>query len=372
MICIAHTWFLGIGGYVPALLFIHLGITPWLGMLVGMLCAALLAIFMFYLPFRLGLPSLSFVIYTLALVFIGYHIALGSTLLGRDWGLHLFFQADNPANFQWRSKLPYYYILLVMTVGVGAINWLILRSKVGLFFRGIKDNERVAAAAGVDVVRYKLLAIAISAGLMAPAGTLWGMYSRFVDPETLLAVHLPIKICLYTVIGGVGTFWGPIAGAATLAPLTELIRGAMGARYAGGDMTGGDDGGLDDEEIDLARADDLGGAVGEDRGGRDGHPAALVSEFSHAAFDELILEGLAVGLLEDSDSFLGGRGGDSLEHVDGPELSDDAAAAPVRVSPTPGSASRMWPSTDRTWADSSIQSLAATVAQVWPHATSTW
>lgn len=237
MICIAHTWFLGIGGYVPALLFIHLGITPWLGMLVGILCAALLALFIFYLPFRLGLPSLSFVIYTLALVFIGYHIALGSTLLGRDWGLHLFFEADNPANFQWRSKLPYYYILLVMTIGVGAINWLILRSKVGLFFRAIKDNERVAAAAGVDVVRYKLLAIAISAGLMAPAGTLWGMYSRFVDPETLLAVHLPIKICLYTVIGGVGTFWGPIAGAATLAPLTELIRGAMGARYAGGDMT---------------------------------------------------------------------------------------------------------------------------------------
>lgn len=79
-------------------------------------------------------------------------------------------------------------------------------------------------------------------------------------------------------------------------------------------MAGGDDGGLDDEEIDLARADDLRGAVGEDRGGRDGYPAAPVSEFSHAAFDELILEGLAVGLLEDSDSFLGGRGGDSLEH----------------------------------------------------------
>jgi branched-chain amino acid transport system permease protein len=236
MICIAHTCFLGIGAYLPALLFIHLGISPWFGMMAGMLGAAVLALILFYLPFRLGLPPLSFVIYTLALVFITYHVALGSTILGRDWGLHLFFRADDPANFQWQSKLPYYYLLLVMTFGGGAVNRMILKSKVGLFFRAIKDNERVAAAAGINIVRYKLLASIISAGLIAPAGIFWGMYSRFVDPETLLSVHLPIKICLYTVIGGVGTFWGPIIGAATLAPLTELIRGAMGARYAGGDL----------------------------------------------------------------------------------------------------------------------------------------
>ena len=236
MICMAHTWFLGIGAYLPALLFLKLGISPWAGVLVGMVGAAFIAVIISYLPFRLGMPPLGFVNFTLALVFIAYHIAMGWPLLGRDWGLHLYFRVEDPLNFQWLSKLPYYYILLGMTVLVGAVNWVILRSKVGLFFRAIKNNERVASGAGIDVVRYKLLAMVISAGLTAPAGILWGMYSRLVDPESLLAVHLPIKIILYTVVGGMGTFWGPILGAALLAPLTEIIRGITGARYAGGDL----------------------------------------------------------------------------------------------------------------------------------------
>ena len=236
MICMAHTCFLGVGAYLPALLFIKLGISPWVGMGVGMLGAGFLAVIISYLPFRLGMPPLGFVNFTLACVFIAYHMTVGSDLLGRDWGLQLFFRDENSLNLQWLSKEPYYYLLVGMTICVGAINRMILESKLGLFFRAIKENERVAAAAGIDVVRYKLIAIILSAALIAPAGILWGMYSRLVDPESLLAVHLPIKITLYTVIGGMGTFWGPIVGAVILAPLTEIIRGIMGARYAGGDL----------------------------------------------------------------------------------------------------------------------------------------
>ena len=236
MFCMVHTCFVGLGAYVPALLFINLEISPWIGMLAGMFSAAVLAFVIGYPPFRLGLPPLSFVIYTLALVFIAYHGVFGSSFLGRDWGLQLYFRVENAANLQWLTKLPYYYLLLIMTVGIGAVNWLILKSKLGLYFRAIKDNERVAAGAGVDVVRYKLVAFVLSALLTAPAGIVWGMYSRVVEPETLLGVHLPIKMTLYTVIGGVGTFWGPIIGASLLAPVTEIIRGVMGARYAGGDL----------------------------------------------------------------------------------------------------------------------------------------
>jgi len=236
MYSIGHTLFLGAGGYVAVLLFLNLHISPWLGMWAGVLIALLLALLMGYLGFRFGLSPLSFVIMTLAFAFIADQVVTATPALGQERGFRLYFTSDDPANFLWLSKVPYYYIILAMTLGAIAVNYFILRSKLGLYFKAIHDNERAAAAAGVDILKYKLYAFLISAALTSLAGTFWGQYAGLINPENHLAIIIGVLMILYTAIGGVGTLWGSIAVPAFFVPLGEFLRSELGARYAGANL----------------------------------------------------------------------------------------------------------------------------------------
>jgi len=229
MVSLCHTLFIGAGAYTSTLLFLHFGISPWLGMIPGAGVALLIALAVGWLCFPRGLPPLSFVIISMALAFSGIAVVLSSpSFLGGDKGFSLFFTSPNPWNYQFISKLPYYYIILAMTIGIIATHMLIVRSKVGLYFRSINDNERGAAAAGVNIVRYKLIALGLSAFLCALAGTFWAQYSCYVNPENVMDIHLSVLLILFVTIGGFGTVWGPIFAATILVPLGEILRAEMG------------------------------------------------------------------------------------------------------------------------------------------------
>ena len=98
-----------------------------------------------------------------------------------------------------------------------------MNSKIGLYLRVIRDNERIAKAVGVDTMRYKLIALIISGALTAIAGAIWVQYYRFVEPQTF-SPHLGIVVILMTVVGGIGTLWGPVVGAVILIPVGEVLR----------------------------------------------------------------------------------------------------------------------------------------------------
>lgn len=138
---------------------------------------------------------------------------------GSTEGLLLVYSGTHPLYFQFESKITFYYIILAMVVGILLLARYIITTKMGTYFFAIHDNERVAAACGVN----ELIAFSISAVLTAFAGTFWAQYYRFVGPASV-EPHETIIVILLTVVGGIGTLWGPVVGPVILIPLGEILR----------------------------------------------------------------------------------------------------------------------------------------------------
>ena len=116
---------------------------------------------------------------------------------------------------------------------VCAVILAIHRSRLGYVFLAIRENERSAAALGIDVVQGKVIAAAISGALAALVGPVYANYVLFIDPESVLGVTLSIDALLFSFVGGLGSLFGPLLGAVVLVPLTELLRSLLGGRLAG-------------------------------------------------------------------------------------------------------------------------------------------
>jgi branched-chain amino acid transport system permease protein len=173
----------------------------------------------------------------------GHYFAIATIALGEivqtlfinwDWiggarGLFVPIKPDSFVEFQFhRSKQTYYYVALAMLALAFGLTHLLERSRAGFYFRAIREDEEAAASLGVHVARSKQFAMAISAGLTALGGTFYAQYILFIDPESVFPLSLSILICLVAVLGGVGTLWGPVVGAAVLVPLSEGTRVLLG------------------------------------------------------------------------------------------------------------------------------------------------
>jgi branched-chain amino acid transport system permease protein len=137
------------------------------------------------------------------------------------------------ATFHFRSETSYFLIILAMSAIAFVVARTLYHAKLGIYFRCIRDNERASLAIGVNVLRYKIAAMMISAALTAVAGTFYAQYLLFVDPRTFTSLQLTIQIILFTVVGGVGTTWGPIIGPLLLVPLSETIRAQLAGQLPG-------------------------------------------------------------------------------------------------------------------------------------------
>jgi branched-chain amino acid transport system permease protein len=231
-ISLGHAVFFGTGAYTSTLVVQQAWLgpwaNPWLGMLLGVALAALLSQVIGYPVFRLR--GHYFAIATIAVGEIVQTLAINWDAVGGARGLFVpIKRPDSLANFQFHeSKQTYYYIALALFLLALALNRWIVRSRTGFYFRAIREDQDAAAALGIPVARYKLRAMAISAALTALGGTFYAQYVLFIDPESVLPLSLSILICLVAVLGGVGTLWGPLLGAAILIPLGEITRVQLG------------------------------------------------------------------------------------------------------------------------------------------------
>lgn len=233
-VSLGNAVFLGIGAYTSTLLLVKLGVTPWLGMLIGAGLAAGFAVAVGYPVFRLG--GHYFAIATIALAEIVLAIFTNWDFVGGAVGIQLPLARDAAglATDSWmylqfnQSRAPYYYIALGLLVLITLATWMLERSKIGYYLRAIKNDQQAARALGVDVLHYKLIAIAISAAFTAMIGTFYAQYLLFIDPETTMRLELSVLIALVAILGGVGTVAGPLLGAALLVPASELLRGQFG------------------------------------------------------------------------------------------------------------------------------------------------
>lgn len=218
-----HAVFLGLGGYVSTLLWMNLGLSPWLGMLAGGLSSALMGVAVCYFCFRANLPVLGFGIFTLALSVMAVFVVATVPIAGYTEGVMLVYRGTDPSNFQFESTIPFYYIILAFLAIVVFVTWRIMNSKIGLYFRAVRDNDVVARAAGVNVLGVRLLAMGMSGFFTALGGSFWAQYYRFLGPE-MVGPHLIFTVILLTVLGGMGTLWGPVVGPFLLIPLAEYLR----------------------------------------------------------------------------------------------------------------------------------------------------
>ncbi len=134
------------------------------------------------------------------------------------------------------SKLGYYYIALTLLVAVVVFMYIMERSKMGFYFKAIRENEEVATGLGVNKTAYKLIAIAISAGITGVCGSLLAQYSLYVEPAYMFDHTISVTIALTAVFGGAGNIVGPILGSLILMPISELTRAWMGSGGSGVDL----------------------------------------------------------------------------------------------------------------------------------------
>ncbi|MBR1144142.1 branched-chain amino acid ABC transporter permease [Bradyrhizobium sp. AUGA SZCCT0431] len=237
LVSLGHGGFMGVGAYVTALLWNHLGISPWIGIPLSMVCAGLLAVIVAYPCFRYRITGHYFVLVTLALSGIVLQVITAT----RDYtGGSLGYTPNRTKGsqllaLQFDDKTTWYLIALFVWV-VGLLIWQwVDRSMSRYAMEAISDDEDAAAAAGVNVTFEKLRITIISALMTALAGALYCQYQMFISPDTVSGIAVSLQMVFAVIVGGVYVSFGPTVGAIITILLAEFLRIWFGTKAVGWD-----------------------------------------------------------------------------------------------------------------------------------------
>ena len=222
-----HAAFFGIGAFTSTVLQIHLGVNPWIGMFLGGLVGLLLGLFIGSITFRYGLRGPYFALAMLAVAEMLRLVAAEGMSLRYPLGITIPLKGNSLLYFQFTTKMPYYYVAFGMMAIALYLTYVIENRRLGSYFKAIRENESAADALGVNVFKYKLAAMAISAFLTAAAGTFYAQYYLTIEEESAFGTSVSIEILLGPIIGGAGTVFGPLVGAAILEILSEGTRNLL-------------------------------------------------------------------------------------------------------------------------------------------------
>ena len=227
-----HAAFFGMGAFTSSLLQIHAGVNPWPGMLLAGMAGLLLGLFVGYICFRYGLRGPYFALAMLAVAEMLRLVAIQWMTAKYPLGINLPLKGDSLLDFQFKSKVPYYYVILLMTAGLLFLTHHIEVRRIGLYFKAIRENENAAESLGVNAFKTKMIAMALSSFFTAMAGTFYAQYYLTLDDEAAFGTAVSIEALLGPILGGAGTVFGPILGACILELLSETTRNFLGG-YSG-------------------------------------------------------------------------------------------------------------------------------------------
>lgn len=230
---IGHITFFGVGAYTAIMLLQHVGLTPWLGIFVAAIPSVILALIFAFLTLRYGLKLDYFALFTLAVMVTMGIIFSQIELAGGAEGLWIEFKGFSFSQMTFKYKWAYIYIALgLLLIGL-ILNYKLLRSKIGTYWLAIRDDELAAAVLGVNISRYKTIALVITAALEGIGGGFYVMYTTVIEPPLVFNLAFNVELITAPLIGGLGTIIGPILGAIVNKPVIEIIRGALGNVRAG-------------------------------------------------------------------------------------------------------------------------------------------
>jgi branched-chain amino acid transport system permease protein len=217
---LGHAAYYGLGAYTTVMLLEGAGVAPWLGIWVGAAAAVVLAVIIGSITFRLRGPY-----FVLASIAVAEIIRLAALhFRGVTRGAEGILVSD----VGFMTKRPFYLIALAVAVLTVAAAWAVERSKLGAYFQAIREDQDAAASLGIDLARYKNVALAISAAFTGFAGGFYALYVQFIDPHTVFGIEVSIELVVICIIGGIGKIHGPVVGALVLVPLAETLRNPKG------------------------------------------------------------------------------------------------------------------------------------------------
>ena len=230
---LGHAAYFGLGAYTSTILQINYDISPWIGMVAGGVVAMLASLPIGWLCFRLRGPY--FTIATaqaLMLIFLKFRdFAWGAE------GTTIPNLGSAPLMMQFETKAAYYYVALGLLLLGLLITWLIERSWIGYYLVAIGEDEDAAEAIGVNAPKMKRDIYMISAFLTALAGTFYTQYIYFIDPATAFSFNISIEAALVSIVGGIGTLWGPLIGTVLLETTSTLLQSWLGSSIGGVQLT---------------------------------------------------------------------------------------------------------------------------------------
>jgi len=230
-VSLGHTAFYGLGAYTSTLLLLNFGVNPWLGMLAGGLVAVVLSLAFGWSCFRL--KGHYFAMATIAVAEIVQIVFTNWEYAGSAVGLTLPMTGSGWTKMVFNDKQSYYWLALGMLVLTLLATLAVERSYLGYYFRAIKDEPDAARSVGINIARYKQVALALSAFFTAIGGSLYAQKELYIDPGSVLSTGLSIKMALVSILGGVGTLFGPVVGSVVLTTIEEFTRSYFGGTGQG-------------------------------------------------------------------------------------------------------------------------------------------
>jgi branched-chain amino acid transport system permease protein len=222
-----HALFFGVGAYAQALGQLNLGLNPWLVLPMAIALGALVGLAVGGLTFRYGLKGSYFALVTLAFAEVFRILALSASFTGGGVGLMVPLQ-EGAANMQFGSRRGYIYLLLGFVLVALAVTAWLRHSRFGAYLQAVRDNEDAARAIGVNPLRVKLGGIALSAAFMSAEGAFYVQVFQYIDPGIAFGPAVSVEALVGAIVGGLGTLWGPLLGAAVLHALSDLTRNLFG------------------------------------------------------------------------------------------------------------------------------------------------
>ena len=230
-VSVGHAVYFGAGAYASLLVFTRFGWPPIAGAPLGVAVSLGLAALVGTPTFRLRGHYFSMATIAAAELI---RIMVGNwDWLGAAVGLMGPAVPRSVADLSFISPLPYYYIFGVVLALVLALTWWLQHGRLGFYLRAINGGDRAARSLGVPVLRYKLYALLLSAGITSIAGTLYAVMVGFADPDSVLGILISVKMVIMAALGGAGTLLGPTIGAAILVPLEESLNAQFGGSGTG-------------------------------------------------------------------------------------------------------------------------------------------
>ncbi len=226
---LGHALYVGLGGYVSALLWLKLGVGPWLGVFAAVAVASAAGAAIGWLGFRFGIAGVYFALLTIAFAEftrIGFD---NLDITGGAAGLFLPFEEKRLGEW-WNlrgGQLMFYYVALALACGGVLLVALLARSRLGYQWRAVREDEAAAQALGINAFAVKMAAVVISSAMTAVGGVFYAFYYNNLFPSQVFEMSRSIELILAPIVGGLGTVFGPVIGAFLLTPLGEGLIAVM-------------------------------------------------------------------------------------------------------------------------------------------------